>query len=92
MYIIHYVCTHSRHEHTTVRYVPRRQFKDFNTIHSEFSYKPENMATPEQFTGFMIKSSDKWSEFTKEKFTPKVFEDNDVDIENECCGVSLPWG
>jgi len=45
------------------------------------------MAAPEQFEGFMIRSSDKWSDFTKEKFTPKIFEDRDVDIVNECCGV-----
>jgi len=45
------------------------------------------MAAPEQFEGFVIKSADKWSDFTKEKFTPKIFEDRDVDIVNECCGV-----
>ncbi|TVY68871.1 NADP-dependent alcohol dehydrogenase [Lachnellula suecica] len=44
-------------------------------------------AAPEQFEGFMINDSKKWSDFSKEKFTPKIFEDHDVDIENECCGV-----
>jgi len=45
------------------------------------------MAAPAQFEGFVIKSTDKWSDFTKEKFTPKIAEDHDVDIVNECCGV-----
>lgn len=45
------------------------------------------MAAPEQFEGFMIHDTKKWTEFTKEKFTSKNFEDYDVDIENECCGV-----
>lgn len=47
------------------------------------------MSAPEQFTGFMVQSKEKWSDFKKLKFTPKIFEDNDVDIENECCGVSI---
>lgn len=45
------------------------------------------MSAPEQFTGFMIHDKNKWSDFKKGKFTPKIFEDNDIDIENECCGV-----
>jgi len=45
------------------------------------------MAAPEQFEAFCIKSTDKWSDFSKEKITPKIFEDHDVDIVNECCGV-----
>ncbi|TVY15710.1 NADP-dependent alcohol dehydrogenase 6 [Lachnellula arida] len=44
-------------------------------------------AVPEQFEGFMIHDSKNWSTFTKEKFTPKVFEEHDVDIQSECCGV-----
>jgi len=35
----------------------------------------------------MVHDTKKWETFKKEKFTPKVFEDYDVDIENECCGV-----
>jgi len=45
------------------------------------------MSAPEQFTGFMIHDSKDWTNFKKEKFYPKHFEENDVDIENECCGV-----
>merc|ERR1712000_744057 len=37
--------------------------------------------------GFMIHDTKNWTKFSKEKFTPKTFEDYDVDIENECCGV-----
>lgn len=44
-------------------------------------------AAPEQFSGFVIHDSKNWTDFKKEKFFPKHFEDNDVDIENECCGV-----
>ncbi|PVH73157.1 GroES-like protein [Cadophora sp. DSE1049] len=47
----------------------------------------DEMAAPEQFEGFMIHDTKNWTKFSKEKFTPKVFEDYDVDIENECCGV-----
>jgi len=44
-------------------------------------------SAPEQFEGFMIADTNKWSDFKREKFTPKIFEEYDVDIENECCGV-----
>merc|ERR1711964_381715 len=47
----------------------------------------DEMAAPEQFEGFMIHDTKNWTKFSKEKFTPKTFEDYDVDIENECCGV-----
>jgi len=30
-------------------------------------------AAPEQFEGFMIKSTDKWSDFSKEKVIGKLF-------------------
>lgn len=35
----------------------------------------------------MINSTEKWSDFQKQKFKPKLFEEKDVDIEIECCGV-----
>merc|ERR1712225_229765 len=47
----------------------------------------DEMAAPEQFEGFMIHDTKNRTKFSKEKFTPKPFEDYDVDIENECCGV-----
>ncbi|RDW89185.1 GroES-like protein [Coleophoma cylindrospora] len=45
------------------------------------------MSTPDQFDGFMIHDTKNWSTFHKQKFEPKQFEDHDVDIESECCGV-----
>ncbi|KAH8588389.1 chaperonin 10-like protein [Bisporella sp. PMI_857] len=45
------------------------------------------MTAPVQFEGFMVNSADKWSNFSKQKFTPKIAEDHDVDIVNECCSV-----
>merc|ERR1711964_949677 len=47
----------------------------------------DEMAAPEHGEGFMIHDTKNWTKFSKEKFTPKTFEDYDVDIENECCGV-----
>lgn len=35
----------------------------------------------------MINDHDKWTDFKKQEFKPKVFGDNDVDIKIECCGV-----
>ncbi|KAL8661306.1 MAG: hypothetical protein Q9202_005731 [Teloschistes flavicans] len=45
------------------------------------------MGYPDTFEGFMVESQDKWTEFTKKEFTPKKFQERDVDIEIECCGV-----
>jgi len=44
-------------------------------------------AAPEQFEGFLVEDEKKWDTFKKMKFTPKNFEDYDIDIVNECCGV-----
>ncbi|CAG8961700.1 hypothetical protein HYFRA_00006240 [Hymenoscyphus fraxineus] len=44
-------------------------------------------AVPDQYEGFTISSTKEWSNFSRTKLTPKKFEDHDVDIENECCGV-----
>lgn len=35
----------------------------------------------------MIEDTKKWSEFKKQSFKPKPFEDYDIDIAVECCGV-----
>lgn len=45
------------------------------------------MSAPAQFDAFCINSADKWSDFTKEKITPKILEDHDVTVVSECCGV-----
>ncbi|KAH8916490.1 NADP-dependent alcohol dehydrogenase 6 [Atractiella rhizophila] len=45
------------------------------------------MGYPETFTGYRVHSSDTWSEFHKESWTPKKFTEYDIDIKIECCGV-----
>lgn len=45
------------------------------------------MAYPETATGFMINSQKDWKNFKKQEFKLKPFEDRDIDIAIECCGV-----
>lgn len=45
------------------------------------------MTYPEKFTGFQVKSADTWQEVHKLEFDPKPFDDYDVDVKIECCGV-----
>lgn len=45
------------------------------------------MGYPDTFEGFMVESQEKWSDFTKKEFKPKPFEDYDVDIKIQACGV-----
>ncbi|KAK6359751.1 hypothetical protein TWF696_000891 [Orbilia brochopaga] len=45
------------------------------------------MVYPETFTAFRSPSQERWSDFVKQDFTPKMLEDNDVDIKIECCGI-----
>ncbi|KXL43107.1 hypothetical protein M433DRAFT_539971 [Acidomyces richmondensis BFW] len=45
------------------------------------------MPYPETAEGFMINDQKKWTEFKKQEFKLKPFEDRDVDIAIECCGV-----
>ena len=45
------------------------------------------MGYPENFEGFMIEDQKKWSDFKRLPITPKKFEDNDIDIQIEACGV-----
>lgn len=45
------------------------------------------MPYPESAEGFVIKDQSKWTEFHKEEFKLKPFEDRDIDIAIECCGV-----
>lgn len=42
---------------------------------------------PDKFDGFMVESHEKWSDFKKQSFQPKKFEETDIDIAVECCGV-----
>lgn len=45
------------------------------------------MVYPETAQGFMVKDQKKWQEFEKQEFKLKPFEDRDIDIAIECCGV-----
>ncbi|KAL8731166.1 MAG: hypothetical protein Q9166_003573 [cf. Caloplaca sp. 2 TL-2023] len=47
------------------------------------------MGYPDTFEGFMVESQDddKWMNFKKQEFKPKKFQERDIDIEIECCGV-----
>jgi Zn-dependent alcohol dehydrogenase len=45
------------------------------------------MGYPDTFEGFVISDMKKWSDFSKKEIKPKQFNDNDVDIKIECCGV-----
>ncbi|MCJ1278086.1 hypothetical protein MMC21_005900 [Puttea exsequens] len=45
------------------------------------------MGYPDTFEGFMIEDQSKWTNFQKKEFKPKKFEDNDIDIKIDACGV-----
>ncbi|KAL8702925.1 MAG: hypothetical protein Q9201_003905 [Fulgogasparrea decipioides] len=45
------------------------------------------MGYPDTFEGFMVQSQDDWKNFKKQEFKPKKFQDRDIDVEIECCGV-----
>ncbi|KAK0631065.1 chaperonin 10-like protein [Bombardia bombarda] len=45
------------------------------------------MPYPDEFTGFQVNGPDTWLEFHKNEFKPKPFDDYDVDIKIEACGV-----
>jgi alcohol dehydrogenase (NADP+) len=45
------------------------------------------MVYPDSFVGFQVEDSKKWTEFHKNELTPKPFEDYDVDIKIEACGI-----
>jgi alcohol dehydrogenase (NADP+) len=45
------------------------------------------MGYPSTFTGFVVDSPKTWNQFHKAEVTPKPFNDNDIDVEIECCGV-----
>ncbi|RDW80937.1 putative cinnamyl alcohol dehydrogenase [Coleophoma crateriformis] len=42
---------------------------------------------PETFTGFQIDNAETWTTFHKREFQPKPFEDFDVDVEIQACGI-----
>ncbi|KAI9718650.1 MAG: hypothetical protein M1828_006658 [Chrysothrix sp. TS-e1954] len=45
------------------------------------------MPYPTHAEGFMVTDTKKWSEFTKQEFQLKPFEDRDIDIAIDACGV-----
>ncbi len=45
------------------------------------------MTYPENFQGFAVTSSKEWNKVSKISYIPKPFDDYDIDIEIECCGV-----
>ncbi|KAL9017080.1 MAG: hypothetical protein Q9185_005591 [Variospora sp. 1 TL-2023] len=45
------------------------------------------MGYPDTFEGFMVRDQEKWTEFHKQEFSPKKFQDRDIDIKIICCGV-----
>lgn len=45
------------------------------------------MGYPDTFCGFCVDSPKTCKEFKKQELTPKPFEDHDVDVQIECCGV-----
>ncbi|TLS23516.1 uncharacterized protein PpBr36_06083 [Pyricularia pennisetigena] len=45
------------------------------------------MGYPETFEGFCVDSPKTWNKFSKQELKPKPFEDYDVDVEIEACGV-----
>jgi len=45
------------------------------------------MGYPDTFEGFMVNDQKDWTTFKKQEFKPKKFEDRDVDIKIDACGV-----
>ncbi|KAI2631276.1 alcohol dehydrogenase [Xylaria nigripes] len=45
------------------------------------------MPYPKEFEGFMINELGKYQDFKKQSFKPKKFDQHDIDIQIECCGV-----
>ncbi|KAK4466586.1 NADP-dependent alcohol dehydrogenase 6 [Cladorrhinum samala] len=45
------------------------------------------MGYPDTFEGFVVDSPKTWTEYHKAELKPKPFEDHDVDVKIECCGV-----
>lgn len=45
------------------------------------------MGYPETFEGFRSQSHKDWTTFKKETWTPKKWEDRDVDVKIDACGV-----
>ncbi|KAK3697301.1 hypothetical protein LTR37_017534 [Vermiconidia calcicola] len=45
------------------------------------------MGYPDTAEGFMIESQKNWQDFKKQEFKLKPFEDRDIDVAIDCCGV-----
>ncbi|KAK0708117.1 alcohol dehydrogenase GroES-like domain-containing protein [Lasiosphaeris hirsuta] len=45
------------------------------------------MGYPDTFEGFCVDSPQSWNKFHKAELIPKPFDDSDIDVQIECCGV-----
>jgi len=45
------------------------------------------MGYPDTFEGFCVDAPKTWNQFHRSELKPKPFEDHDIDVEIECCGV-----
>ncbi|KAK4162874.1 NADP-dependent alcohol dehydrogenase 6 [Cladorrhinum sp. PSN259] len=45
------------------------------------------MGYPDTFEGFVVDSPKTWTKYYKHELKPKPFEDHDIDVQIECCGV-----
>lgn len=45
------------------------------------------MGYPDTAEGFMVNDHKTWQDFEKKEFKLKPFEDRDIDVAIECCGV-----
>lgn len=45
------------------------------------------MGYPDTFEGFVVDSAKTWNKYHKAELKPKPFEDHDIDVQIECCGV-----
>jgi alcohol dehydrogenase (NADP+) len=45
------------------------------------------MPYPETAEGFMVTDHKNWSKFTKQEFKLKPFEDRDIDVAIDACGM-----
>ncbi|KAK5989875.1 NADP-dependent alcohol dehydrogenase VI [Cladobotryum mycophilum] len=45
------------------------------------------MSVPEKIVGFQSADAENWLDFQKNEWAPRPFEDHDVDIKIDCCGV-----
>ena len=45
------------------------------------------MSSEQVFKGYAVESAEKWDEFKIMEFTPKTFEEEDIELQITHCGV-----